>query len=504
MRGGARSVRLAVVAVGAATFVVGTAWATTVVSVTEVSRVSPFANCSVGGGPGTLYVNAEVEPSVSINPANPSNIVAAWQQDRWSNGGSRGLVAGYSFNGGTSWGETPLPFSQCARGLDYERASDPWVSFGPDGTVYTNAIVFNGTNFRNGVAAATSSDGGQTWTNLVKVVEYTTNGSQFSTDKNSITAHPTRPGVAYSVWDTLISPTSKPDDNPHAAVAAAYSGPAYFSKTTNGGRTWSAPQIIVPTAQHRQTIGNMVLVDPRNGGTLYDVFDLIVAPNSFSSTPQAINYNVAFVKSTDDGATWTAPTVISRIMTTYVYDPVTGAAIRTGDIIPAAAIDPTSGALYVVWQDSRFNGKNGHYGSYDEVAFSTSSNGGANWSAPLRVNTPSGKPAFTPSVRANTNGTIAVSYYDFRNLGVSRLPLPTDHWITLSSDGGLTFGSEAHVAGPFDMLSAPNARGYFIGDYVGLDANGSLFRPFFVQTHSVETTTPSSGITDTFAAAVTP
>ncbi len=499
MRSVARSVRLVVAAGVAATVVAGTAWAATVTSVTEVSRVSPFANCHVGDGTGTLYVNAEVEPSVSINPTNPSNIVAAWQQDRWSNGGAHGLVAGYSFNGGTSWGETPLPFSQCAGGLDYERASDPWVSFGPDGTVYTNAIAFNATNFRNAVAAATSYDGGQTWTNLVKLVEYTNNGSQFATDKNSITAHPTQAGVAYSVWDTLVSPTSKPDDNPHAAVAAAYTGPAYFSKTADRGRTWSAPKIIVNTAQHQQTIGNIILVDPRNG-TLYDVFDLILAPNSFSATGQAINYNVAFVKSTDDGATWSSPTVVSRIMTTYVYDPVTGAAIRTGDIIPAAAIDATSGALYVVWQDSRFNGKNGHYGRYDEVALSTSKNGGASWSPPIRVNTPSGRPAFTPSVRANPNGTVAVTYYDFRNLGVSSLPLPTDHWVTLSSDGGVTFGGEAHVAGPFDMLSAPNARGYFVGDYVGLDANGSLFRPFFVQANSGNTTNAS----DTFAAAVAP
>ncbi len=137
---------------------------------------------------------------------------------------------------------------------------------------------------------------------------------------------------------------------------------------------------------------------------------------------------------------------------------------------------------------------------YDKVALSTSKNGGASWSPPIRVNTPSGRPAFTPSVRANANGTVAVTYYDFRNLGVSSLPLPTDHWVTLSSDAGVTFGGEGHVAGPFDMLSAPNARGYFVGDYVGLDANGSLFRPFFVQANSGNTTNAS----DTFAAAVAP
>src|SRR5947208_13135987 len=136
----------------------------TVSPITLVSGTSPYASCSVGAGSGTVYVNAEVEPQVAINPSNPSNIVAAWQQDRWNNGGAHGLVAGYSFNGGKTWNETPLPFSLCASGgLPYERASDPWVSFGPDGTVYTNAIAFNRSNPQNAVAAATSTDGGKTW-----------------------------------------------------------------------------------------------------------------------------------------------------------------------------------------------------------------------------------------------------------------------------------------------------------------------------------------------------
>ena len=87
------------------------------------------------------------EDCVAVNPANPKNIVGVWQQDRWNNGGAHGLVAGFSFNGGKSWGETTLPFSACApnaildpfTGAPYGRASDPWVSIGPDGTAYAVA-----------------------------------------------------------------------------------------------------------------------------------------------------------------------------------------------------------------------------------------------------------------------------------------------------------------------------------------------------------------------------
>src|SRR5689334_3218249 len=72
---------------------------------TLASGPSPFAGCTIGG-PGTNYVNAEVEPWVAVNPTNPNNIVAVYQQDRWSNGGAHGLVTAVSHNGGSTWSTT--------------------------------------------------------------------------------------------------------------------------------------------------------------------------------------------------------------------------------------------------------------------------------------------------------------------------------------------------------------------------------------------------------------
>jgi hypothetical protein len=40
------------------------------------------------------------------------------------------------------------------------------------------------------------------------------------------------------------------------------------------------------------------------------------------------------------------------------------------------------------------------------------------------------------------------------------------------------------VAGAFDLKTAPDAEGFFVGDYQGLAAIGSSFVPFFVQTNS--------------------
>jgi hypothetical protein len=59
----------------------------TVAPLTTASGPSPFAGCTVGGAPGSvLYPNAEEEPWVDVNPTNPNNLIAVWQQDRWSDG----------------------------------------------------------------------------------------------------------------------------------------------------------------------------------------------------------------------------------------------------------------------------------------------------------------------------------------------------------------------------------------------------------------------------------
>ena len=141
------------------------------VSLVTVSDPDLYATCSTASQPGRNFPDTEVEPYVAVNPLTVGtdrvNIVGVWQQDRWSNGGARGLAAAASFDGGRTWSESSLPFSNCAPGgLPFERASDPWVSIGPDGTVYTVALSFDSTTSRNAVAAATSRDGGRTWGNL--------------------------------------------------------------------------------------------------------------------------------------------------------------------------------------------------------------------------------------------------------------------------------------------------------------------------------------------------
>jgi hypothetical protein len=188
---------------------------------------------------------------------------------------------------------------------------------------------------------------------------------------------------------------------------------------------------------------------------------------------------------TDHGLTWSDPISGPGIETLTVSDPETSAPVRVGEPITDITVDPRNGNLYAVWADGRFSGY-----AHDDIAFSMSTDGGLTWSAPIKVNqtpatTPAGNAqAFTPSVAVNSDGTVAVTYYDFRN-NTAAAGLPTDYWIS-HADSNFTnptsWSAENRLtASSFNMENAPVAGGYFVGDYEGLAAAGQSFYALFAQ-----------------------
>ena len=423
----------------------------------RISGASPFApGCDQVAPNGTLYVNSEVEPHVAVNPANPNHLVAAWQQDRWSSGAARGLRSAVSFDGGRTWATSGATFSRCtggnaANGGDYERASDPWVAIGPDGTAYQIAISVSGVSqtvdSSGAVLVARSGDGGVSWETPVAVIRDV--GLPFN-DKESMTADYTDARFAYAVWDRL-----------EGAL-----GPTLFSRTTDSGRTWEAARVIYDPGTSRQTLNNQVVVLP--DGTLVCAFTTFVlaGQNVVSTTLMAI-------RSTDKGVTWSAPIVISSVQSRGATDPQSGAAIRDGATLGSIAAG-RNGQIAIAWQDARFSG-----GQRDGIALSRSLDGGLTWTAPVQVNRVPAVQAFLPAVHIRNDGTIGVSYFDFR----SNTPDPsilTDHWLLQTSDG-VTW-RESRIAATFDYATAPNARGLFLGDYMGLVSSGTTFVPVYATT----------------------
>jgi hypothetical protein len=177
----------------------------TTASVSQASSTSPFASCDVSAFmfPGEVnWVNSELEPSVAVNPQDPSNIIGVYQQDRFSFGGATGLAASVSHDGGVSWNTTYPHFTTCSGGTAanhgaYQRASDPWVTFSPNGTAYFIALTLtfagDATQTGSAVLVSKSADGGDTWSDPVTLVRNIGDADvapYFFNDKESITADP--------------------------------------------------------------------------------------------------------------------------------------------------------------------------------------------------------------------------------------------------------------------------------------------------------------------------
>lgn len=469
----------------------------------QVSGASPIAACDGDDGNvgGTSFVNSEVEPWLSVDPSNPNVLVGAWQQDRWNNGGAEGLVTATSTNGGAGWTVNALTKSStctggtAANGGGYERASDPWVAISPNGTAYLMSLSVNSNpgGFANAYPSAMlvmrSTNHGASWEDPVTLIR--DESPNVFNDKNSITADPNDSSFVYAVWDRLVSPPGGIPNPTAFENARAFQGDVYFARTTNGGSTWEPARKIFKAGTVAQTIGNLIVVLPDDAtfhGALVDVFTMLRGAKNEGGTR---GLNIAAIRSADHGQTWSKQeSIISDFRRGIVVDPDDQRAHRTGDINPEAVADPTSGAVYVVWQDNRF-------GSRSSIAFSQSLDGGLTWSSPIRVNqTPPADPgepagnnqAFTPMVQTLGDGTVAVSYYDFRNnTADGGATTPTDAFVVhchadCSNPG--SWGSELRVTdASFDSRKAPVARGFFLGDYEGLGSDGSAVFPFFAMPH---------------------
>jgi hypothetical protein len=524
--------------IGAASIVLGTAilfgvMATTTIAaadppavgpLTQISGPSPFGGCTADNVPGQEaegsinFPESEIEPYVHVNPANTDNAIAVWQQDRWSDGGSRGLVSAVSDDGGVTWDTVRPPrFTVCSRGI-FERASDPWVSFGPKGDAYFMSLsfdfdpaIFGG---HNAMLVSRSTNGGHSWERPVTLIEE--DNPLALNDKNSITADPTNANLVYAIWDRLelfqITPPQlealsaamrfehdrvvmlgRQLEQMRTAAAAAdaappqFKGPTYFTRTTDGGESWELPHIIYDPGANNQTINNIIEVLPN--GTIVAFFTEIL------NTNQGPVVNIALKRSVDQGFSF-RPTSgrikALRIFTNAIFN-LTGVVtpneqlpVRDGGLLFDSAVDPNNGNLYLVWQDNRFNG-------VDQIAFSQSTDRGSSWSKPIKINqTPNNAnilrtQAFVPTVAVNSDGLVAVTYYDFRR--DDRTGELTDQWITLCDPGPGTTSPCSKASNwskdrrltdtSFDIRDAPVARALFLGDYMGQAAAGTALLPVF-------------------------
>src|SRR5262249_58550149 len=144
-------------------------------------------------------------------------------------------------------------------------------------------------------------------------------------------------------------------------------------------------------------------------------------------------------------------------------DEAGGARDRTGG--------PFNDRIYLVYKDETVNENN-----ETDIMMRTSTDDGATWSAPVRVNDDmTTRSQFLPYVALDpTTGTVAVGFHDCRNddgvNGTNNIPNDdAEYYGTFTTDGGVTWAPNMRLSG--GVLNATGLNnGIDYGGYVGQTA----------------------------------
>jgi uncharacterized repeat protein (TIGR01451 family) len=401
-----------------------------------------LAASSVPRGPNVvcnqdLGTGHQNEPSIAVNPDDPKHVIASSNDYR----GPGDVHPGYyvSFDGGLTWpGDgiidlSPIPLA--------EAGGDPALAIHDLNNVYFAYIAFSRTaDDVGGVYVSKSTDGGMSWN---APVELAANTLTVFHDKEYVT----------------VDATGSPYDG-HVYVSwTRFSGsaPIYFSRSTDGGASYSTPMQISDLSSNQ---GSIPAVGPN--GNVYVVW---------------YNYNTSAQRmavSTNGGGSFGTPFHVSGV--SPIPSPLPGGSFRVNSF-PTMAIDQNNGNLYVAWNDYR-NGD-------ADILFVRSTDGGGTWSSPIRVNDDAlgnARHQFFPWLSVAPNGNIYAGWFDSRlDPTPYTQPFYYDEYVAVSTDGGLTFSPNARISSVTSDASI-GFSGQFIGDYSGIAATDTFVYPAWVDT----------------------
>jgi hypothetical protein len=394
-----------------------------------------------------LYVaereTATPEPNTQVEPdsfAWGKKLVATFQSWRIYDGGAVALAWATSADGGVHWRSGTVPLG------DYAAASDPVVTFDASHHVW----LISGIGFRGSyheVFVSRSADGLR-WSQPVVAAD----DSQEDHDKEWITCDngarsPYRGRCYLAYVDTLTWQLG-------------------IRTSTDGGKSWSAAQLIQPGVIGPGAVFSGPEPVTRPNGDLVVPYSFF-APLS-TGRGESAEDRVAAVVSHDGGTTFTQPI---RIAALEAADDLSG--VRD-PALPSASVD-AAGKVYVAWQDGRFRSS----GDANDIVVSTSSNG-LQWTDPVRVPLSRAPSYLLPAIAvdpatAATKTHVAVAYYSLRMRPGCATYLPgcyeqIDAWIVQSQNGGRTWGQPRLLNLEPMQVSwlADTTIGAMLGDYVGI------------------------------------
>jgi hypothetical protein len=399
----------------------------------------------------------ETDTMIAADPNDRRHLVATWDQDD-----HKSNVTAVSRNGGRTWKISIVPgLSKCTGG-DSDEVVDPFVSIGAQGAAYFASLPIS----ESGFFVNSSPDGGGSWS-----APATADGSAGLTDDlPSLAADPSQSGSVFLTWPRF-----------EYTGAQMTGGDARFSRSLDGANTFSEPTVI-----HSAPDGELVLesrLAQLSDGTLLDVFGQATAQ------PLTAPQRTFATRSTDNGVSWSEPVRIGTVGQHAIVDPDTGATQYQFCCLFGFAVSAEDRA-YLAYTTVG-GAKSGR------VLVARSPDGGQSWQ-PARLVANPGAQALQPAVAVADDGTVGVTWYDFRNDTSGDKRLTTDYWFAYSRNGGRNW-RRSHLAGPFDLLSS-RRTGRPLGVYQGLAGLKHGFAATFIQAKP----RAEIGSEDVFFARVTP
>ncbi|MDW8063142.1 MAG: sialidase family protein [Candidatus Caldarchaeum sp.] len=415
------------------------------------------------------------EPHIAVNPNNPDHLIMASHDFDVSC-----AVSYVSFDGGETW-RGP---SMTAPGPEDSFCSDPVVAFGRDGTAYYTLLSIGARPLRIGrllyetevasVTVSVSKDGGVTWSypyvaSRGRVVPAADRAAVSFLDKPWMAVGPDRANPARDA--IYVTYTEFRIIYPFLDFYPFVGEPVVevsikLVKSVDGGETWTSPVAVSPVfsglagdEEARLVQGSNVHVAP--DGTVY-----VAYYDSLDDGPFKGLFTPMVVVSRDGGRTWSRPSPVVPGGTWEQPFFLSPTYFRSwASMFPFIAANPqNSNEVYI-----SFGAMGRAAGDLSDVYFSKSTDGGATWSRPRRINDDlTTRNQFFPALTVSPNGTIHVIWGDMRDD-------PDNYryhiYYTRSGDRGETFLENSRVT---DYPSNP-AYGIasFVGDYWGIAATNN-------------------------------
>ena len=356
--------------------------------------------------------DAANEPSLCIDPNNPNRIAVGWRQFNTTNSNFRQAGYAYSTNGGITW-----TFGGVLQTNEFR--SDPVLATDAEGRFYFLSLYQPPSTFQCDIWRSTN--GGASWQQLGQAA----GGDKpwMAIDKTAGPGH----GNIYQDWDT-----------------SSITGTRDFSLSRDGGLTWTNP-FVIPETPFFGTIDvgpNGEVYALGNNGSQFWLNRSTNAPNS--AVPFAFDLTVAV----DLGGNQLED-----------IPPNPGGLLGQAWVAVDRSTNHTRGNVYALCST-------GAATNQCDVMFARSTNGGANWSAPLRINTDPGTNAFHwfGTLAVAPNGRVDACWYDTRN---DTNNVYSELYYCSSLDGGLTWSTNRAISPPFNpALGYPQQEK--IGDYIGM------------------------------------